>query len=94
MRILAREQATKEAVLAVLRGSGIAHFSTHAMFNMENPFGSCLTLAQGETLTLSELVPLLKEEAPSFVVLSACETGMTRVTAAPDEFLGFPAAFC
>jgi CHAT domain-containing protein len=93
VRILAGEQATKEAVLAGLRGSGIAHFSTHARFDIENPFGSGLILAHDQTLRLSKLAPLLKEEAPAFVVLSACETGMTRVTATPDEFLGFPAAF-
>ena len=40
----------------------------------------------------AELLPHLTGKAPELVVLSACETAVSRVTTTPDEFLGFPAA--
>ncbi len=83
----------KEAVMAALNGCSLAHFATYAMFKSLKPFQSCIWMAKGEPLTLGELTPYLQKQSPSFVVLSACETGITRVTATPDEFLGFPAAF-
>jgi CHAT domain-containing protein len=36
--------------------------------------------------------PHLEEQLPEFIVLSACETAVARVTSVADEFLGFPAA--
>jgi CHAT domain-containing protein/tetratricopeptide (TPR) repeat protein len=85
--------ATKEAILPTLAGSSLAHFSTHAAFDLKNPFDSSINLAANQDVRLKELLPLLKDNPPGIVVLSACESGMARVTATPDEFLGFPAAF-
>lgn len=90
--VLAGEAAARQPVLAALPGCSIAHFATHAAFNLENPLESYIMLAGQEPLTLAELLPRLKEHAPSFIVLSACETAMARVTVTADEFLGFPAA--
>lgn len=90
---LTGQAITRDAVLAALASAGTAHFATHAAFDLENPFGSWLLLANQERLTLEQLLPCLAGQPPAFVVLSACETGMTRITATPDELLGFPAAF-
>jgi CHAT domain-containing protein len=89
---LSGAQATREAVVGSLPQCDIVHFATHAAFNLVNPFDSSITLAMGEALTLQQMLPLLQDRAPSFVALSACESGMARVTAMPDESLGFPAA--
>jgi CHAT domain-containing protein len=91
-QILVGSQATAEAVLNALRSADWAHFSTHARFDLVNPLRSSLALAGGERLTLEQLRPLFAERAPSLMILSACETAMSRVTTMPDEFMGFPAS--
>jgi tetratricopeptide (TPR) repeat protein len=91
-RVLSRDEATKEKVLAELRSSSHLLFAAHAGFNMDDPLASGIRLAGGEHLTLRELAPHLEEQRPEFIVLSACETAVARVTSVADEFLGFPAA--
>jgi CHAT domain-containing protein len=85
--------AAMAAVLAALGPARRIHLATHALFDLERPLDSYLALAGAEKLTLNELLPHLAANAPEVVVLSACETAMSRVTVTPDEFLGFPAAF-
>ena len=85
-------EATKATVLAALGAARRVHLATHAEFNLERPLDSHLWLAGPEKLTLAELLPHLTGKAPELVVLSACETAVSRVTTTPDEFLGFPAA--
>jgi CHAT domain-containing protein/tetratricopeptide (TPR) repeat protein len=91
--VFRRELATKEAVLPALLGSTLAHFATHATFDLKNPFDSSIHLAANQHVRLGEMLHLLKGNPPGVVVLSACESGMARVTSTPDEFLGFPPAF-
>jgi CHAT domain-containing protein len=85
-------QATADAVLNALSKVDWAHFCTHARFDLVNPLQSSLKAAGGQYITLERLLPLLAARAPSVIVLSACETAMSRVTTMPDEFMGFPAA--
>jgi CHAT domain-containing protein len=92
-RVFRGPAAAKAAVLAVVGGARRIHLATHAVFDLERPLDSYLRLAGPEKLTLNELLPHLAGNAPEMLVLSACETAMSRVTATPDEFLGFPAAF-
>lgn len=91
-RVLAGAEATKEKVLEELRSCRRVHFAAHGGFNMDDPLASHIILAGGEHLTLREMVPHLEERLPEFIVLSACETAVARVTSVADEFLGFPAA--
>jgi CHAT domain-containing protein len=93
VRVLHGTEAFPEAVLEAVRGADILHFSTHAIFDLNWPLLSALLLAGGEKLTLECLLPVLAAKAPRLVSLSACETGMARVSSTPDEFLGFSAAF-
>ena len=85
--------AIKKDVLAALSEAPRIHFATHAVFDWERPLKSHVMLAGPDQLTLEELLPHLSPSAPELVILSACETAISRVTATPDEFLGFPAAF-
>jgi tetratricopeptide (TPR) repeat protein len=91
-RVLAGAEATKDKVLEELRSCTRLHFAAHASFNMDDPLASHIKLAAGEHLTLREMEPHLEEQLPEFIVLSACETAVARVTSVADEFLGFPAA--
>lgn len=93
IQLLHGEDATTEAVSASIAGKEVVHFSSHALFDLNHPLDSSLLLAHNSRLSLRDLMPILQSDAPAMVVLSACETGMTRVTSTPDESLGFPAAF-
>jgi CHAT domain-containing protein len=92
-RVFEGPAATKAAVLAALGGARRIHLATHAMFDLERPLQSHLIMAGPEQLTINELLPHLERSVPELVVLSACETAISRVATTPDEFLGFPAAF-
>lgn len=85
--------ASHDAVLDAVPGASIAHFSTHALFDLNRPLRSSLLVAGPAHLTLERLMPAIEGRSPALVVLSACETAMSRVSSTPDEFLGFPAAF-
>ncbi len=90
-RVLAGADATAERVLAALHASSHVHIATHADFNLDDPFASRIRVSNGD-LTVLQLVEHLAVRRPRFVALSACETGVTRVTSLSDEFLGFPVA--
>jgi CHAT domain-containing protein/tetratricopeptide (TPR) repeat protein len=90
---LVGDQAQKTAVLNELPRAKTVHFSTHAVFQVTDPFESSFVLANGDQMKLEELLPLLKNSSVREVILSACETGLAQVHRRPDEFLGFPAAF-
>jgi CHAT domain-containing protein len=91
--VLAGARAQKATVLRELPHTRTAHFSTHAVFRVDDPFQSSLLMANAELLTLNELLPLLQASPLREVILSGCETAMSQVARRPDEFLGFPAAF-
>lgn len=85
-------EASADAILGALPNVDWAHFCTHARFDLVNPLASSLKAGAGQHITLERLLPLLAGRAPGLVVLSACETAMSRVTTMPDEFIGFPGA--
>jgi CHAT domain-containing protein/tetratricopeptide (TPR) repeat protein len=90
---LVGDQARKMEVLNEFPRAKTVHFSTHAVFQVTDPFQSGLVLASGEQLKLEELLPLLNNSSVREVILSACETGLAQAHRRPDEFLGFPTAF-
>lgn len=79
----ARAQALQDAQ------ADIVHLACHAQFRADNPAFSLLALAGGP-LTLHEMRALRMRCA--LVVLSACETGLSRV-AAGDELIGLVRGF-
>lgn len=54
---------------------------------------SGLVLAGREALTMAQIIGELNLDATRLVTLSACETGLTDILKAPDEYLGLPAGF-
>ncbi len=73
-RVLDGDEATVEAVMAVLASADLVHFATHGSFRSDSPLLSSLQLADGP-LTGYDVSRL--HRVPTTVVLSCCETGMT-----------------
>jgi CHAT domain-containing protein/tetratricopeptide (TPR) repeat protein len=91
--LLAREAATPEAVLAALKGKTHWHFASHGTFSWLNVRQSALLMHGPTRLSVGRLLETDGLGRPRLVVLSACETGLSEITANPDEFFGLPGAF-
>jgi len=86
--------ATKTAVRDALANHNILHFATHADFDEADPLGSALLLAgppgSENRLEVQEVFGL--DLHASLVVLSACDTGLGKLSRA-DELTGMLRAF-
>jgi CHAT domain-containing protein/tetratricopeptide (TPR) repeat protein len=91
--LLGAKEARKGAVVAALARSSHWHFATHGTFAWTDPGHSALLLADGEQLTVRDLMDRADLGQPRLVVLSACETGVFDFQRTPDEFIGLPATF-
>ncbi|KHD08556.1 hypothetical protein PN36_19305 [Candidatus Thiomargarita nelsonii] len=80
--VLSQENATQEAVLNALPDYNVLHFSCHGYTNFEKPLQSGLLMANGQEITLEEL--LKKHLKVRLATLSVCETGLSGTTL-PDE---------
>lgn len=78
--------------LSDLAGASHWHLAGHASFGFGEPGRLAIRLAD-RTLTLADLRRELPPAHPRLVVLSACSTGLTDYTIAPNEFEGLPMAF-
>lgn len=79
------EQATESAVRQQIQNYPILHFATHGYLSEEAPLLSSILLADGEALTVSELMGLRLDA--DLVVLSACDTARGQTTSG-DDILG------
>jgi len=77
--------ATETRTRAALPTAPVIHLATHGVLDPVAPLASAVMLADGEQLTVAELLSLRLDA--DLVVLSACETGTGRV-AGGDELLG------
>ena len=84
--------ASRTPILEALGQHDYLHFSCHGNFGWGDSDQTGLMLAHGERITLRDILTHRLRPA-RLVTLSACETGMTDVLKAADEFLGLPAAF-
>ncbi len=92
--LLVRGQATESAFKKLAPDFRYIHIASHGQFNAENALSSRLLLAKGEnedgSLTVNELYQL--RLGADLVVLSACETGLGRVTSG-DDLVGLTRGF-
>jgi CHAT domain-containing protein/tetratricopeptide (TPR) repeat protein len=88
-------QATRSRFLAEAPAHSLIHVAAHAEFDAVDPLFSRVQLA-GESAADGNLeaheIYRMKLGSTSLVTLSACESGMTRITRG-DEIWGFPRAF-
>ena len=89
-----RSEATKSRAISLSPNYDILHFAVHGELSQDDPLSSGLLLAGGEKgdgkLKASEIFSLnLKADT---VVLSACETGLGKITNG-DEIIGLTRAF-
>jgi CHAT domain-containing protein len=82
---LVGDEATELEVMKRIAHSPLLHFATHGKLSEDAPLNSSILLADGEELTVYELMGLdLKAD---LVVLSACNTGQGETTGG-DDVLG------
>src|SRR5262249_46119860 len=77
--------ATEAGTRAALPSAPVVHLATHGIVDPVAPLASAVMLANGDQLTVAELLSLRLDA--DIVVLSACETGTGRI-AGGDELLG------
>lgn len=90
-----RQQATSSALIADASQANLIHLSCHGVYDERNPLFSALLLAPDSTNATGRLEAFkifgLKLNA-SLVMLSACETGLAKVTGG-DEVIGLARGF-
>lgn len=92
---LLRKQATRRALFAEQSNAALLHFACHGNYDAANPLFSSLLLAAEDSsgidrLTAHEILTLRLNA--QLVMLSACETGLARVTGG-DEVIGLTRSF-
>jgi CHAT domain-containing protein/Tfp pilus assembly protein PilF len=85
VKLLANEQV-KENFISSFANYPIVHFAGHAIFNPDEPLASGLVLSDGSVLTAASILQdkVLKTKCGKLLVLSACQTGVNKVTAGGD----------
>jgi CHAT domain-containing protein/tetratricopeptide (TPR) repeat protein len=91
--VLDDKSANSSNVLGSLKKSSYWHFATHGTFNWKSPRASALLLAEGDRLTIGNMLDQVGLGRPRLVVLSACETGFYDFQHVSSEFIGLPSAF-
>ena len=90
-----RRQATPGALFAAAAEANVMHFSCHGVYDERNPLFSALLLAPDSNITTGRLEAhkiFGMQLNTSLVMLSACETGLARVTGG-DEVIGLARSF-
>lgn len=97
--MLTGEHATKANVITAIKDAGYIHVSSHGSFDPKAPLDASLKLASDRgnsacnTLTLGEIFERVQLPNARLVVLSACETGLSKVEPFHEEYVGLPAGF-
>lgn len=92
--VLTGERATESWVVDNINRFGIIHLATHGEFDAVNPLFSVIMLSKGEerdgNLETSEVFGL--DIQADMIVLSACQTGLGKITGG-DDVIGLNRAF-
>jgi CHAT domain-containing protein len=92
--IYLEKEATEEKAKALVGTSDIIHFASHAELNEDDPLASAIRLAKSDKedgrLEVREIFGM--DLKASLVVLSACETGLGKLSSG-DELVGLTRAF-
>jgi CHAT domain-containing protein/Tfp pilus assembly protein PilF len=92
--IYLEKEATEENAKALVGSSDIIHFASHAELNEDDPLASAIRLAKSDKedgrLEVREIFGM--DLKASLVVLSACETGLGKLSSG-DELVGLTRAF-
>jgi CHAT domain-containing protein/tetratricopeptide (TPR) repeat protein len=93
-RLRGPQQATRDAYKGLLNRVNSVASCHHAQSRLDNPLESALTLANGQRVTLGDLLsPAWRFADLSDVFLSCCETGMTMPQSLTDELLTLGTGF-
>ena len=92
--VLLNKEATEEKAKTLSPGNDIIHFASHAELNENDPLASAILLAKSDKedgrLEVREIFGM--DLKASLVVLSACETGLGKLSSG-DELVGLTRAF-
>jgi CHAT domain-containing protein len=104
--LLVGPEATPTRVRQAMRNATYIHFACHGEFHHESPLNSCLKLAPERTLhspqseevkyaplTLGDIFRSVRLPQTDLVVMSSCETGLSRVERLHEEYISLPAGF-
>jgi CHAT domain-containing protein/tetratricopeptide (TPR) repeat protein len=96
--MLTGREATKANLIAAVENAAYIHLSSHGTFDPNAPLDSSLKLAPQagnghDRLTLGEIFGALRLPKTGLVILSACETGLSKIEPFHEECIGFPAGF-
>jgi hypothetical protein len=86
--VLKGSSASVDRVIETLPGCSVAHFACHSRFRPDNAVFSALECSDGD-LTIYDIEAI--STAPSTIVLSACDTGLSETTGG-DELMGLSVA--
>jgi len=89
--VLPSATATTDALLRALPGATHLHLACHGLYEPADPMTSYLALAQGDRLTLRQLLDSRALAGIRLVVASACHSAATDVARLSDEVIGLPA---
>ena len=91
--VAAGPQATLEHVTAALDDALVHHYACHGLIDLREPRRSALVLADGQRLTVQQLLDMRIRRSPHgrLAILTACETALAG-TDLPDEVISLPAA--
>jgi len=88
-RPLIGANATAAAVTRAAKDAAYVHLACHGEFDVADPLGSGLELADGR-LSIREILETHPFAAARLVVPSACKSAVFEVTDLPDEVVGLP----
>jgi CHAT domain-containing protein len=91
--LLPGKKATRDKVLVQAANASYLHFACHGTYDWADTMLSGLELAPPDHLLLSGILAEMTLDSNRLVTLSACETGLTDLRGAPDEFVGLPTGF-